>query len=310
LDALPQPARDLFPVERYFRVNLPMQIVHRHRRNLSVSTSRGCPYACRFCSSAAHWNHRYRARPAGRVLDELTGLRERFDVREVKFEDDNLTFDRSRAERLFRGMIDRRLNLHWNTPNGIAVRHLDDGLLALMRESGCYELTLAVESGDPDVLRNIVGKPLHLEEARHAARRIRAHGIATSGFFIIGFPGETLQQIRNTLRFAEELALDRTYIFFYTPLPGTPLAEEALRGGWVGPGFDFESANNYFHPSVTPAGVTAEELARMQRRAFWHCNLRPLRRAPWRFARNYWATLKEHPEFFARFLRVIGGTPS
>ena len=305
LDRLPVPARDLFPVERYFAVNLPMQSISKSRRNLSVATSRGCPYRCRFCSSTRHWGQRLRLRPVAAVLDELQHLKDAYAIGEVKFEDDNLTFDEQRAKALFRGMIDRRLNLHWNTPNGIAVRHLDDEMLGLMKRSGCYELTLAVESGDPDVLKNIIHKPMDLAEAETAAARIKAHGIETAGYFIVGFPGETRSQVENTLSFAYRLKLDRVYIFMYTPLPGTPLAEQAMADGLVREGFDFEAENNYFLPSVQLADLTAAELTALQRRAFWKSNLRLLVTRPDRFVKKYGSTLVRHPELLLRFLRAV-----
>jgi magnesium-protoporphyrin IX monomethyl ester (oxidative) cyclase len=202
-------------------------------------------------------------------------------------------------------MIERGLVFHWNTPNGIAVRHLDDEMLALMKASGCYELTLAVESGDPEVLKNIIKKPLNLEEAKRAAERIKAHGIETAGYFIVGFPGETRRQIENTLRFALDLRLDRVYIFMFTPLPGTPLAEQALRDGLVREGFDFEQENNYFLPSVKLPDLSWPELIKMQRRAFWRNNLRLLATRPGRFARKYGHTLMSHPGLALKFLRAL-----
>lgn len=305
LDQLPFPARDLFPVEKYFEVNLPMQAVSRSRRNLSLATSRGCPYRCRFCSSTIHWGSRLRVRSLERVLEEIAFLKDHYRIGELKFEDDNLTFNEQRAKSLFRGMIERGLQLPWNTPNGIAVRHLDDEMLSLMKESGCYELTLAVESGDPDTLKRIIHKPLDLDEARAAAKRIKAHGIETAGYFIIGFPGETRAQVENTLRFALELRLDRIYIFMFTPLPGTPLAEEAVKQGLVREGFDFEKENNYFLPSVRLPDLSAAELVRLQRRAFWKSNLRLLFTRPDRFARKYGGTLARHPGLVLKFLAAV-----
>jgi len=304
LGGLPLPARDLFPVERYFQVDMPMQAISRRRRNLSIATSRGCPYKCRFCSSTIHWT-RYRTRPVEAVLHELETLKRDYRIGEIKFEDDNLTFDRERAKKLFQGMIERGLDLVWNTPNGIAVRHLDDEMLALMKKSGCYELTLAVESGDPYVLKNIIRKPLDPDQAREAARRIKDHGIETAGYFIIGFPGETKDQVRRTLDLAVSLALDRVYIFMYTPLPGTPLAEQAVAEGLVRDGFDFERENNYFMPSVKLPDLAWEELVRMQRRAFWKSNLRLMFTRPDRFVRKYGHTLASHPRLALKFFRAV-----
>ena len=305
LDDLPLPARDLFPIERYFEINLPMQGLIRYRRNLSVFTSRGCPYRCAFCSSTIHWGSRLRNRSVESVLAELQHLKERYGLREIKFEDDNLTYDLDRAKQLFRGMIERQLNLAWNTPNGIAAWRLDEEVLELMKRSGCYELTLAVESGDPEVLKNLIQKPLRLEQAREAARRVRACGIETSGYFIFGFPGETKAQIQRTFDFARELKLDRYYFFLFTPLPGTRLAQQAEELGLLEPGFDFESANNYFLPSCRTQDLSARELRRLQRREFWKQNLRLLFRSPWRFFKKYSQPLRTHPEFMLKLIRAL-----
>jgi magnesium-protoporphyrin IX monomethyl ester (oxidative) cyclase len=305
LDTLPYPARDLFPVEEYFRINLPMQGLSRHRRNISVATSRGCPYRCTFCSSTIHWGHKWRKRSPESVLDELEMLKSKYDLREVKFEDDNLTFDADRAKAIFRGMIERKFNFHWNTPNGVSVWTLDDEMLSLMKQSGCYEITLAIESGDEDVLKNIIKKPLSLDKARDAAERIKAHGIETSGYFIVGFPGETRKQIHNTVRFAKSLDLDRYYLFLYTPLPGTPLAKKAEDEGLILPGFEYENANNYFAPSVRTPDMSPEELLKLERREFWKMNLAFPVKHPVKFIRKYKNSLRDHPEFILKFFRAL-----
>ncbi len=305
LDSLPVPARDLFPIEKYFKINMPMQIVSRNRRNLPIVTSRGCPYRCRFCSSTIHWGHKYRTRSVEKVLEEMALLKDKYNVKELKFEDDNLTFDRERAKALFKGMIEQGFNFLWNTPNGIAVRHLDDEMLSLMKRSGCYELTLAIESGDPEVLRKIIKKPLDLDEARNAAKRIKKHGIGTAGYFIIGLPGEKKSQVENTVRFARELNLDRLYIFLYTPLPGTPLAEEAIKNGLVREDFDFEKGNHYFLPMVRLPDMSWDELLTLQRRAFLMNNIRLLFTRPHRFLARWGVVMRDHPDIMLKFLRAI-----
>jgi len=305
LDQLPFPARHLFPVEKYFKINIPMQSLSRSSRNLAVATSRGCPYRCQFCSSTIHWGGRYRARSPENVISELKELKERYNLEEVKFEDDNLTARKGRARKIFQGMIEERLNLKWNTPNGIAVWTLDEEMLELMKESGCYELTVAVESGDDEVLKKIVKKPVDLERTREMVKVIKKLGIETSGYFIIGFPGETREQIYHTIEYARSLELDRCYIFIFTPLPGTPLAEQARRMGALGSDYDFENANNYYLPRLHLAEPFAEELFKIHRRAFWSINLAFLYRHPFRFVRKYWRSLRSHPEYLVKFFRSL-----
>jgi magnesium-protoporphyrin IX monomethyl ester (oxidative) cyclase len=305
LATLPFPARELFKVEEYFKINVPMQLLSHSPRNLAVATSRGCPFRCAFCSSTVHWGNCQRARPAESVLRELEQLKEKYRVEEIKFEDDNLTSDKERARQLFQGMIDRKLDLMWNTPNGISVWSLDPGMLELMKQSGCYEITVAVESGDPWVLKELINKPVNLEKTREMVRVIKELGIGTNGYFIIGFPGETRAQIMNTLNYARSLDLDRCYIFIYTPLPGTPLAQLAFDRGLLPQDHDFENANNYFRPRLRLSEVESGELLKIHRRAFWRINLAPMYRHPVRFVEKYYRTLVAHPEYALKFFRAL-----
>jgi radical SAM superfamily enzyme YgiQ (UPF0313 family) len=115
-------------------------------------------------------------------------------------------------------MISREYNLKWNDP-ATAIFTLDDEMLDLMKESGCQYLGVAIESGNKRVLKEIVHKPVDLEEAKKTVRKIKERGIDVAANFIIGFPGETWEEIRDTLRFAEELNPDYVRIFIATPLP-------------------------------------------------------------------------------------------
>lgn len=287
LDSLPFPARDLLPVEKYFRINIPFLFFSKSPRNLSFITSRGCPCRCRFCSSTRFWGGRYRTRSPQSVLAELEHLKNRFGVEEVKFEDDNLTVDGRRAKAIFRGMIERGLNLKWNMPNGVMVKTLADReLVKLMRDSGCYEVILAFESGDQFVVDNIVNKPIDLEKARDIVKQVKAAGIDTHAFFIIGFPGETLAQIKNTFAYARSLKLDKIYVFIFNPLPGTPLFEECLSRGLIKNEFDTED-NCYLISGFATPEWTPEMLESLQRREYWRSTFSLLFRDPRKFFGKY-----------------------
>ena len=286
LDSIPFPARDLFPIEAYSRVGIPMGTVFKNRPYMNLITSRGCPFHCTFCSSTNFWGNRYRMRSAENVLAEMEQLTRDFGIREFKFFDDNLTTNQERAKALFRGMIERRLGVTWNTPNGIHVVSLDEEMLDLIKASGCFELTLAVESGDEDVLKNIIHKPTRLSQLERAARLIKERGIVTNSFFIIGFPGETKEQIQHTLDFSLRLDLDRMSLFVYNPLPGTPLFDECVRRGFITPDQMAEDAD-YFEGRFDTPEWTREELHALRRRWFWRYNAGLLLRHPLRFLRNY-----------------------
>lgn len=303
LDTLPWPARDLLPMEKYFKINVPVQSISKRTPNTSFTTSRGCPYRCTFCSSSLHWK-RYRMRSADNVLDEMGYLIETYGMRELKFEDDNLTFDCERSRRIFEGMIERGYDLTWNTPNGVVVRTLTEDMLRLMKRSGCFDLTLAIESGDPDVLKNIIHKPLNLVEAELAAKRCREIGIETTGYFIFGFPGETREQIFRTFKFAKKLKLDRAYFFIFNPLVGTPLHQKCIDEGLLTNEYSNED-DNYFISRFKSPNWTAEELYRWQKKVSWSYNLSLFFRNPPRFVKKYWFTFYQHPRFVTKALKSL-----
>lgn len=244
LDAIPFPYWEIFPLERYFRINNPHGSPARRVPYLPVATSRGCPFNCVFCSVHNLWGNTYRKRSAENVLMELEASKRKFGIKEVIFEDDNLAFDKERAKEIFKGIIDKRLDIIWSTPNGIAVQTLDDKLLELMKESGCYSISVGVESGDEAVLKNIIGKPIMLSKVLPLINKARGLGLETSVFFVVGLPGEGLRNIRNTFRFAENLNADNVNFFFATPLPGTRLLKLCKEKGLVGEGLSYDRLNS------------------------------------------------------------------
>jgi len=305
LDSIPFPAHDLLDPERYFKLALPMGYSMLSNRNLPVVTSRGCPCKCTFCSSTNLWGNRYRMRSADNVLAELDWLVSRFGVREVKFQDDNLTTNRQRARSIFQGMIERPWRLRWNTPNGIATWTLDDELLGLMKKSGCYEITLAIESGNQKVLSNLVKKPLKLDKVREVNALAKKHGIVRFAYFIIGFPGETRSQIMDTINFGRELKLHLWPIFIYNPLPGSELFEECLRRGYITEESFFERGNQYFSSVIDSEEWTAEELEALIRWE-WLKSYFAILRSPYLIGRRYFNQFRFRPSFIKfLFLRTV-----
>ncbi|MDY6903760.1 MAG: cobalamin-dependent protein [Thermodesulfobacteriota bacterium] len=305
LDRLPFPARDLLPMETYFKAGMPMAFHWRHLRNCPIVSSRGCPHQCRFCSSYLHWGKRFRKRSAENVLAEIQHLRDTFNIQELKWQDDNLTADKKRARAIFQGMIDRGLAMPWNTPNGVAIWTLDDELLGLMKQSGCYEITLAVESGDPDSFKTYVGKPFDLEKPVEIARLARKHGIATAAYFIVGFPGETLSRIKNSMRYALKLKVDYLSPFVYTPLPGSELWKQCVNDGIVSGDYAYEDANNFFKPDFETPFFDIDQVYRIQGRAYLLNLLKLPFRNPSEFFAWYGRRLIFHPVFIYDFFRNI-----
>lgn len=301
LDTLPFPALDLLPLEKYFKARSPMAYHWRKVRNVPIISSRGCPHRCAFCSSWRHWGQRFRERSAENVLAEIKHLKKEFGIEELKWQDDNLTVNKKRAAEIFSKMAERGLAMPWNTPNGIAIWTLDEEMIRLMKKSGCYEISLAVETGAPDSFARFVGKPFTLEKAKEVARLARKYGIATVAYFIIGFPGETMDQIRQSMKFALELGVDYLSPFIYIPLPGSQLWEECLAGGLISEQYDYEKSNNFFERNFKTELFDVNELYRIQARSYITNLIKLPFRNPREFIVWYSRKLASRPQFLRDF---------
>ncbi len=227
LDEIHFPARDLFPMEKYFTMSSPMGGVYKSKRNTTIITSRGCTAKCSFCATTRFWGTKFRYRSAENVLRELQELKETYGVEEVQFQDDNFTLNKKRALEICQGMRDRKLNLHWSTPQGIALWAIDEEIIDSMSMSGCHYAAAAIESGNQRVLREVINKPLKLDKVPSLCKHFKKRGITLSAFFVVGFPDETLDEIRETFDFASKCNLDLANFVFATPLPGSPLWKQA-----------------------------------------------------------------------------------
>ncbi|MBN2053607.1 cobalamin-dependent protein [bacterium] len=268
VDILPWPNRNMFNIMDYSRIAKPHGDDLKHTPYTTFISSRGCPFKCNFCAAYNVHGRKYRPRNPKDVLDELEFLVERYGLREVHWEDDNLTADRERALAIFNGMIERRLNLSWATPNGIAFYTLDREVIEKMVESGCYSVWASVETGDEESLKRM-GKPTPMQAFRDYIPIFKELGIPVKGTFLYGFPWETREHIENTFRFARELDLDYVVFYIATPLPGTELWDMSLESNpeLASPDFDWEKLQ-FGLSNMEVNGISKEEIQQM-RKKFW-----------------------------------------
>ncbi|HCX27733.1 MAG TPA: hypothetical protein DHI91_01165, partial [Candidatus Portnoybacteria bacterium] len=173
-----------------------------------IVTSRGCPYSCKFCASPAFWGQKLRLRSPENVIQEIEYLVNNFGVKEIHFEDDNLTLNRDHIVAICQLILKKKIKISWATPNGIRADRVDEEILKLMKQAGCYYVVFGIESGNQEILENI-NKRETLADIKKAVESAHRLGIMTQGFFILGLPGETEETIKNTIKYAKSLPLDR-----------------------------------------------------------------------------------------------------
>lgn len=237
-----------------------------------IITTRGCPFMCTFCAGKLISGRNLRKRTPENVIKEIKLLYDDYGIREFHVIDDNFTLDKEFAKEFLVQLKKLNLDISWAVPNGVRVDTLDDEMLELMKETGLYLVSLGIESGSDRILK-LMRKNTTVDKIREGVRKIRKHGIDIAGFFIVGFPGETVEDINNTIRFSLELDLIRANFFTYLPFPGTESFNELKRKGKL-EGLDLKRF--YFtNASYTPDGIDRKTLKSLQRKAFLGFFLRP-----------------------------------
>jgi len=257
LDEIPFPARHLLPMEKYFRISSPQGGVYKSRRNTPILTSRGCPANCCFCSSTNIWGNKYRYRSTDNVIRELEHLKKEHNIEEFQIQDDNFTFNKKRTLEMCIRL--KGMGLHWSMPNGVALWALDEERIRAMSEAGCHYVIAAIESGNERVLTKVINKPLDLSKVVAICNCIRHHKISLAGFFIIGFPDETLDEIRDTFHFAFKCNLQIAGFSYATPLPSTLLWRQAEKENLFIDKFNLSNLT-YDKPSLKSRNWTIDEL--------------------------------------------------
>ena len=169
-------------------------------------------YQCNYCSAPITQGRKMRYRDPVKVVDEIENLINNYGVKEIQIEDDNFTLKRIHAVAVCEEIIKRKIKVHWSLPNGVRIDKLDAELLSLMKKSGCYYIALGIESANQRIL-DMIKKRLDKNVVRKVVTMVIDSGIEGVGFFMIGLPTETREEIMETINFACSLDLKRAAFF-------------------------------------------------------------------------------------------------
>ena len=243
------------------------------RKNVDVSyicTIRGCPYKCTYCASPFHWDRRTtRLRSPESVIEEMKHLKKHYwhatkydysasanvaekeslkiaDNTLVYFVDDVFTVKKKRVKKLLRMMINQNLGMKWKCE--ARADHLDDEICELMAEAGCERVKIGFESGSNRILSQV--KKLETkEEMLKGAEMLKKAGVPFSAYFMAGFPGETDDDVRETIDFAKKLEADYYSLSVLAPYYGTELYDQLIKNGYE---LDQQPWEYFFHQSPKP----------------------------------------------------------
>jgi len=270
LDSLGMPSWDILRPQDY--PPAPHSVIYKSYPIAPVMITRGCPFPCTFCAAHTINGRKMRRRSVPRVLDEIELLHTAHGVNEIQIIDDNFTIDREYVHRFCSGLIERRLTVDWCCPNGVRLDTLDEELLRDMKRAGAYRIAVGIESGSQRILDHMK-KQQKKEMVREKVALIRKVGLRPHGFFILGYPEETVNDIRQTIAFACELDLETAGFSLFLPLVGTETYNVLASQGRI----MSDTWGDFITSRVVyaPEGITPGQLKRLQRTAFFRFYLRP-----------------------------------
>ena len=211
----------------------------------TVLSNRGCRASCTFCNVKDIIGKGVRQRTIQSVIDEMKVLYSRYGIKHISWLDDDLLYNEKRAISLFNKMVQQNVNMTWDATNGLIASSCKDEVISAAAESGCVGINIGVESGNPEILRE-VRKPGSVDTFLKAAEVIRKYeSINVRAFLMIGFPNETYKQLMDTVKLAFQMSLDWYSITILKTWENTPIYNTMKKMGFIDESIGEQSKGNY-----------------------------------------------------------------
>ena len=270
INDLPMPAYDLIPIQAYGKYERMSRA--GSGMFMCLFSSRGCPYHCVYCHNIFGKVFRYRT--AESFVNEIRHLYDTYNIREFEIMDDIFNLDRARLIEFCDRIINSGMKIAFTFPNGLRGDLLDEEQLSKLRQAGATFIAFAIETGSPR-LQKLIKKNIQLDKIKRNIEIAHSLRIHTHGFFMIGFPGETLEEMKMTVDFLVSSKLHTFGMFAVMPFENTELAALAAQMGRL-PVSDF-SMNYHSKEFVNLTDVPSAEVNRIRRQALLRFYLNPSR---------------------------------
>lgn len=240
------------------RNNNPISHTEEHALRLPFVTTRGCPFDCVFCAASSLSGNKVRFMSAERVISDIKRAKDKYKMTKLVINDDQALINRERIKKILMAVED--LDLVVEFPSGLNVKFIDEEIAGLLKRAGLEVANLAIESGSEYVLKEIIGKPLKLDDIRPAVEALRKNGLLVHAFFIFGFPTEREEDREATVRLIKEIGFDWSNIYAAAPIRGSRLYKICVEKGYIVNDNDLLQANIYESmirtSEVDPAVIT------------------------------------------------------
>ncbi len=217
---------DTLPIPNRKKVNLRLYFDAWKKSHgesaISVSTMRGCPYTCKWCSRAVY-GQSYRRRSAALVVDELAHIQASYEVDTVWFVDDVFTISHKWLAEFSEEIQKRKIRLRYECIT--RADRMNESVISLLRQSGCFRVWIGAESGSQRVI-DAMDRRVQVEQVREMIRAARGAGLQAGTFIMVGYPGETEDDLKETIRHLKDADPDLYTITVAYPIKGTPLYAE------------------------------------------------------------------------------------
>lgn len=266
MDSFPPLDYDRIGLDKYLECEMT-SIGGNQPRSINIMTARGCPHRCIYCATHNVWDYGFRMQSASNMFRQVKELKNKYNVQTILFVDDHFLGNKSRIREFCQLMIEHHVDINWY-PTSIRINSLDEEIICLMRKAGCKSILLAVESASPRI-QKMIKKGVNLGHAKRMVECFKREGFRVYAQYIFGFPGENIDEVKQTIEFARELRIDWNMFGIATPLYGTEMYRIVEENGYLMPNLNVGS---FGVGNITTKEFTSEEIENLMQEANYKIN--------------------------------------